>query len=86
MRTNIDLDDRLIKRAMRLTGSKTKRQVVQVALERLVAAMDAERQQKERYREACQGLLSLRGIGWADDLAPNSPDRVVEIDPPEARR
>jgi Arc/MetJ family transcription regulator len=84
MRTNIVLDDRLVKKAMRLTGSKTKRQVVQVALERLVTALDAERQQEERSRVACHGLLSLRGIGWDDVLPANSPDRVVVIGPPEA--
>ena len=36
-RTNIDLDDALIQRAMRLTGATTKRQVVDLALRRLVA-------------------------------------------------
>ena len=36
MRTNIELDDELVERGMTLTGAKTKRELVQVALEELV--------------------------------------------------
>jgi len=36
MRTNIDLDDELIDRGLTLTGAKTKRQLVHLALEELV--------------------------------------------------
>ena len=35
-RTNIDLDDKLVREAMRLTGARTKREVVDIALRRLV--------------------------------------------------
>jgi Arc/MetJ family transcription regulator len=35
-RTNIDLDEDLVEQAMRLTGARTKRQVVDIALRRLV--------------------------------------------------
>jgi Arc/MetJ family transcription regulator len=35
-RTNIELDDRLVEKAMRLTGARTKREVVDIALRRLV--------------------------------------------------
>ena len=35
-RTNIDIDDDLVERAMRTFGISTKRQVVQLALERLL--------------------------------------------------
>ena len=38
MRTNVVLDDDLVRQAMRLTGAKTKRDVIQRALESLVAA------------------------------------------------
>ena len=38
MRTNIVLDDRLIADAMKLSGVKTKREVVELALRRLVAS------------------------------------------------
>lgn len=36
-RTNIDLDDTLVELAMHLTGARTKREVVDIALRRLVA-------------------------------------------------
>lgn len=36
MRTNIDLDDELVARGLSLTGAKTKRHLVQMALEELV--------------------------------------------------
>jgi Arc/MetJ family transcription regulator len=35
-RTNIELDDALVKEAIRLTGARTKREVVDIALRRLV--------------------------------------------------
>lgn len=35
-RTNIEIDEALIRKAMRLTGATTKREVVDVALRRLV--------------------------------------------------
>lgn len=35
-RTTIEIDDALVKRAMRLTGATTKREVVDLALRRLV--------------------------------------------------
>lgn len=38
MRTNIVLDDDLVEQGMALTGIKTKRELVQVALEALVRA------------------------------------------------
>ncbi len=57
MRTNIVIDDTLIREAMRLTGSRTKREVVDLALRRLV--------QLERQRD----VLSLEGtLNWEGDL------------------
>ena len=35
-RTNIEIDDLLVEKAMRLTGARTKREVVDIALRRLV--------------------------------------------------
>ena len=35
-RTNIEIDDKLVEKAMRLTGASTKREVVDIALRRLV--------------------------------------------------
>ncbi|OGI46847.1 MAG: hypothetical protein A2637_07025 [Candidatus Muproteobacteria bacterium RIFCSPHIGHO2_01_FULL_65_16] len=37
MRTNIVLDDKLVREAMRLTGTKTKRDAVDLALRNLIA-------------------------------------------------
>ena len=57
MRTNIVIDDELMAKAMKATGLKTKRETVEVALERLVD-MDAQR-----------AFRSLRGkINWVGDL------------------
>lgn len=42
-RTNIVLDDRLVERAMRLTGAKTKREVVDIALRDVVARRSLHR-------------------------------------------
>jgi len=57
MRTNIVLDDKLVKEAMKLTGKKTKRELIDYALHELV------RRQKRL------ALLNLRGkIHWEGDL------------------
>ena len=58
MRTNIVIDDQLIAQAMRLTRSHTKRDVVDLALRRLV--------QLEQQR----AVLDLEGtLVWQGDLA-----------------
>ena len=57
MRTNIEIDDGLMVRAMRASGLKTKRATVEEAL-RLLTQMRAQ-----------QELLSLRGkLNWTGDL------------------
>jgi Arc/MetJ family transcription regulator len=57
-RTNIELNDDLVERAMRLTGARTKREVVEIALRRLV-------EKGELYRAA----LLLKGrLEWSGDL------------------
>lgn len=57
MRTNIDIDDDVLKEVQALTGAKTKREAVDLALRELVA----------RYRRL--GLLKLRGkVRWEGDL------------------
>jgi Arc/MetJ family transcription regulator len=56
-RTNIDLDDRLVRRARRLTGLRTKKAIVNRALESLVRA------------EARKGILKFYASGvWRGDL------------------
>ncbi len=57
-RTNIILDNDLIRKAIQITGAKSKRQVVQIALERLVQQGDV-----------MKALLKLRGkLKWEGDL------------------
>jgi Arc/MetJ family transcription regulator len=56
MRTNIVIDDRLMADAMAASGLKSKRDVVEEALRRMV--------QIKRQSE----ILKLRGIGWEGDL------------------
>jgi len=57
MRTNIVLDDKLIERAQKLTGIKTKREVVHEALRTLILLSE----QAE--------VRSLRGkLNWQGDL------------------
>jgi Arc/MetJ family transcription regulator len=56
-RTNIELDDRLVEMAMQRYGLKTKREVVQLALERLVGGVMTKEE-----------ALAMRGTGWDGDL------------------
>lgn len=62
MRTSIVLDDKLIREAMRLTGARTKREVVDLALRDLIA----RRKQKD--------ILALVG---KDLIAPDYDVRKV---------
>ncbi|WP_025323051.1 type II toxin-antitoxin system VapB family antitoxin [Deferrisoma camini] len=69
MRTNIVIDDALIREAMRLTGSRTKREVVDLALRRLVRL--------ERQRD----VLALEGtLNWEGDLEALRQTRVPSPD------
>ena len=57
-RTNIEIDDSLVERAMRLTGARSKREAVDIALRRLV-------QKGTLYR----ALRRLRGrLAWEGDV------------------
>jgi Arc/MetJ family transcription regulator len=57
MRTNIEIDDEVMREAQRLTGVRTKREMVDLALRELVA----------RHRRL--GILELRGrVHWEGDL------------------
>ena len=58
MRTNIEIDDEVLREAQRLIGANTKREAVDFALRELVA----------RHRRL--GILDLRGrVHWEGDLA-----------------
>jgi Arc/MetJ family transcription regulator len=55
MRTNIDIDDELMTKAMNLSGLKTKREAVEVALELLV------RMKSQEAIRAARGKLRWEG-------------------------
>lgn len=67
-RTNIEIDDVLVDRAMRLYRLRSKREAVDLALRRLVG--------EPMSREEA---LATEGTGWAGDLAGiRSPDEIPE--------
>ena len=57
MRTNIDIDDDLIAKAMAATGLSTKKATVEEALRRLV-----------HRHERSSALADMAGLGWDGDL------------------
>ena len=57
MRTNIEIDDKLMAQAIKVTSLPTKRAVVEEGLRLLV-----------RVRKQAQALKALRGFGWEGDL------------------
>lgn len=57
MRTNIEIDDRLMKQAMKATGATTKKAAVEAALRKVVQLKKQE------------GIKRLRGkVQWVGDL------------------
>jgi Arc/MetJ family transcription regulator len=66
-RTNIDLDDELVAEAMRKYNVKTKREVVDLALRRLVGP-----------RLTKEDIDAVHGIGWEGDLDELRGDGVKE--------
>ena len=57
MRTNIVIDDRLMRDALRSTGLKTKREAVELGLETLVRLKAQEQIRKLRGKLAWEGDL-----------------------------
>ena len=57
MRTNIDIDDDLLARAMEAAGTTTKKATVEEALQRLVKNHDLR-----------TAIENLAGLGWEGDL------------------
>lgn len=70
-RTNIVIDDDLVKRAMQIYRLGSKREAVDYALRRLVGdPMNREE------------ILAMRGSGWGGDLAElRAPDTIAEFPP-----
>ncbi len=67
MRTNIDIDDRLIRQAMRSSRSRTKRAAVEAGLRLLIQT------------QAQAGIRRLRGkIRWNGDLGKSRAGRIAE--------
>lgn len=67
-RTNIELDDDLVETAMRLYGTQSKKDTVDLALRRLVGA-----------RLGTEEALALEGSGWEGHL-----DRLRDDTPPDS--
>ena len=57
VRTNIDIDDALLKKAMIAAGQSTKKGTVEEALRALI-----------RLKEQRKAFDEMRGIGWEGDL------------------
>lgn len=57
MRTNIVIDDRLIRETLRVTGLKTKREAVELGLRTLVRLRNQEQIKAHRGRLKWQGDL-----------------------------
>jgi Arc/MetJ family transcription regulator len=67
MRTNIEIDDRLMRQAMRSSGARTKKATVEAAL-RLLAQTHAQ-----------GSIRKLRGkIRWEGDLEQSRASRIQE--------
>ena len=65
MRTNVDIDDVLLRKALRVTGLKTKKDVLNEGLRRIV-----------RHSEQIDTLNALRGLAhWEGDLKALRRDR-----------
>ena len=69
MRTNIVINDQLIKKGMQCTGIKTKTKLVDVALRELIS------------RKARKGILRLKGkLRWEGNLDAMRSSRFDSID------
>lgn len=66
MRTNIEIDDALMAKAMTALGAKSKREAVETALRWMVRI--------EMQKEA---IKALRGSGWEGDLDEMRTDRPL---------
>jgi Arc/MetJ family transcription regulator len=66
-RTNVVVDDKLLKRAMELYGLRTKRETIDLALRRLVGEYTP------------RDMLDLEGMGWEGNLDEMRRSRIVEL-------
>jgi Arc/MetJ family transcription regulator len=63
MRTNIDIDDALMRQAMRSSGGRTKRAVVEEGLRLLIRTRGQRRIRRFRGKVAWQGDLNSSRLG-----------------------
>jgi Arc/MetJ family transcription regulator len=66
MRTNIEIDEALIREAMAALGAKTKREAVDLALRDAV-----------RIKRQLRAIQELRGSGWIGDLEEMRTDKPL---------
>lgn len=67
-RTNIELDEKLVKEGMRLFSKKTKKELVDFALREVIR------------REKAKGILALEGkVKWEGNLREMRKDRFANI-------
>lgn len=68
-RTNIELDEKLVKEGMRLCNKKTKKELINFALKEVIR------------REKVKGILALEGkVVWEGDLREMRKGRFANID------
>ena len=68
-RTNIELDEKLVKEGMRLFNKKTKKELINFALREVIR------------REKVKGILALEGkVMWEGDLQEMRKGRFANID------
>ncbi|AMJ63805.1 transcriptional regulator [Bosea sp. PAMC 26642] len=67
MRTNIEIDDALLKEAMEITGLQTKKATVEEALRRIVRNADLKKV-----------IAEMHGLGWEGDLDQMREGRVFD--------
>lgn len=68
-RTNVVVDEELVERARRLYGLRTKREIIDFALRRLVGGDE----------KPWHAALALEGSGWEGDLDDMRSSRVTDL-------
>lgn len=67
MRTNIDIDDRLMREALRRSGAPTKRAVVEAALQLLVETLSQTSIRRFKGKVKWEGDLNASRLGRVSD-------------------
>ncbi len=68
MRTNIEIDDKLMEQAMRISGTRTKKATVEAALALYI-----------KLKSQASAIRALRGtVDWEGDLEESRLGRIVE--------